>query len=161
MSINVINVNEVKVVTKPWGHEKWIADGQPNFKYALKEIFLKAGNKSSLQFHRYKQETNFIQSGTGLLHMSEIKIDPDKFENNILLKNLEDFKNSNNQFIFHAGTKSVNGQYYSNGGRVLNFVSLDDNFKSARHKSLNLIKKLNWENGHYRNDIGFKVINCK
>ncbi len=86
---------------------------------------------------------------------------PDKFENNILLKNLEDFKNSNNQFIFHAGTKSVNGQYYSNGGRVLNFVSLDDNFKSARDKSLNLIKKLNWENGHYRNDIGFKVINCK
>ena len=73
---------------------------------------------------------------------------PDKFENNILLKNLEDFKNSNNQFIFHAGTKSVNGQYYSNGGRVLNFVSLDDNFKSARDKSLNLIKKLNWENGH-------------
>lgn len=82
MTIKVINVNEVKVVTKPWGHEKWIADGQPNFKYALKEIFLKAGNKSSLQFHRYKEETNFIQSGKGLLHMSDVKIDPDKFENN-------------------------------------------------------------------------------
>ena len=76
----------IEIHPKGWGHEKWIADGQPNFKYALKEIFLKAGNKSSLQFHRYKKETNFIQSGTGLLHMSEIKIDPDKFENNAYSK---------------------------------------------------------------------------
>ena len=82
MTIKVINVDEVKVVKKPWGYEKWIANGNPNFKYALKEIFLKSGHKSSLQFHRFKQETNFIQSGKGFLHMSNSKIDPDKFENN-------------------------------------------------------------------------------
>lgn len=44
-------MKDVRFVKKPWGYEKWIADGNPNFKYALKEIFLKAGNKSSLQFH--------------------------------------------------------------------------------------------------------------
>ena len=81
MKIQVMHSKEVKVVNKPWGYEKWIADGSPNFKYALKEIFLKSGNKSSLQFHKYKEETNFIQSGKGLLHLSDLKIDADKFSN--------------------------------------------------------------------------------
>lgn len=79
MKIQVMHSKDVKVVNKPWGYEKWIADGSPNFKYALKEIFLISGNKSSLQFHKYKEETNFIQSGKGLLHLSDIKIDADKF----------------------------------------------------------------------------------
>ena len=38
------------------------------------------------------------------------------------------------------------------------FVSIDDNFKSARERALNLIRIINWENGHYRTDIGYKVI---
>ena len=75
-----------------------------------------------------------------------------------LIHSVEDDKN---KYIFHAGTKIVNSKYYSTGGRVLNFVSVDENFVLARQKSLELIKKLNWKNGHYRNDIGHKVINKK
>ena len=86
---------------------------------------------------------------------------PDKFKKNILIKNLENFEDDKNKYIFHAGTKMVNNKYYSTGGRVLNFVSIDENFVLARQKSLELIKKLNWKNGHYRNDIGHKVINKK
>ncbi len=84
---------------------------------------------------------------------------PEKFEKNVLIKNLENFRNEENQFIFHAGTKFANEKYYSTGGRVLNFISLSETFKHAREKNLNLIRELNWKNGHYRNDIGFKVIN--
>ena len=86
---------------------------------------------------------------------------PDKFKKNILIKNLENFEDDKNKYIFHAGTKIVNNKYYSTGGRVLNFVSIDENFVLARQKSLELIKKLNWKNGHYRNDIGHKVIKKK
>ena len=83
---------------------------------------------------------------------------PDSFQKNILIKNLNELKNNENQFIFHAGTKFENNEYYSTGGRVLNFVSLDRKFAIARSKSLDLIKKLNWKKGHFRKDIGYKVI---
>ena len=47
---------------------------------------------------------------------------------------------------------------FSNGGRVLNFVSLSNEFKDCRKNSIRLIDKLNWPNGFYRKDIGYKVI---
>ena len=46
----------------------------------------------------------------------------------------------------------------SNGGRVLNIVTRSDDFKSARDISLELLKEINWDNGFYRKDIGYKVI---
>ena len=61
--------------------------------------------------------------------------------------------------IYHAGTKSENNEIYAVGGRVLNFVSLSDNFADARKSVINKISELNWPGGFYRKDIGFKVIN--
>ena len=84
---------------------------------------------------------------------------PDKYENNILIKNLTTLTISKNEFIFHAGTKIIENKIYSNGGRVLNFVVLSDDFEKSRNRALELIKKVNWSNGFCRNDIGFKAIN--
>ena len=42
MSIDIKKIQDIKKVDKPWGYEKWIADGSPNFRYALKEILLKS-----------------------------------------------------------------------------------------------------------------------
>ena len=53
-------------VVKPWGHELWINGQHPC--YALKEIFIKAGTKTSLQYHNFKQETNVLFQGTANLH---------------------------------------------------------------------------------------------
>ncbi len=86
---------------------------------------------------------------------------PDKFEKNIIINNLEKLESYEDQYIFHAGTKLIDKNFYSTSGRVLNIVSIDQNFKSAREKSLKLIKNLNWKNGHYREDIGYKVIDHK
>ena len=83
---------------------------------------------------------------------------PEKFKNNILIENLNNIENSTDQFIFHAGTKLIKEKYYSTGGRVLNIVMLERNYKHARNKCINLIDKINWNNGHYRKDIGYKVI---
>ena len=46
----------------------------------------------------------------------------------------------------------------SNGGRVLNFTALSESFKLSRDRVIRLIKKLNWKNGFFRKDIGFRVI---
>ena len=83
---------------------------------------------------------------------------PDQFQNNIEIENLNKMKLTNNEFIFHAGTKLNNGKIFSNGGRVLNFVIRSKNFKNSRDRGLELINELDWKNGFYRKDIGFKVI---
>ena len=83
---------------------------------------------------------------------------PEKYENNVLIENINELKIGVNEFFYHAGTKLDKNKIYSNGGRVLNFVCLSDNFKEARSKVLQLIKMLNWKNGFFRRDIGHKVI---
>ena len=83
---------------------------------------------------------------------------PDKFINNIKINNLNNLKLNNNDFIFHAGTKGEGNEIFSNGGRVLNFVSLSSSFKNSRERAIKLIEQLNWENGFFRKDIGFKII---
>ena len=83
---------------------------------------------------------------------------PDTYQKNILINNLENFTLDENNFIFHAGTKKENEKIYAIGGRVLNFISLSDDFLQARDDVHQCIKKLDWDGGFYRGDIGFKVI---
>jgi phosphoribosylamine--glycine ligase len=75
-----------------------------------------------------------------------------------LLKILIKLNLDEKDYLFHAGTKKVNNQIFATGGRVLNFVSLSDNFFDAREKIHKNLESLNWENGYYRKDIGYKVI---
>ena len=56
------------------------------------------------------------------------------------------------------GTKINNNELVSEGGRVLNFVTLGHNFLKIRKKTIKMLKKLNWKGGFYRKDIGWKVI---
>ena len=83
---------------------------------------------------------------------------PDKYDQNILIDGLSNLNLKKNEYIFHAGTKLENDQILSNGGRVLNFVSLSDDLKTSREELINLIARLNWGNGFFRKDIGYKVI---
>lgn len=69
---------ECKRVNKPWGHELWISDGV-QMPYALKRIVFQAGNQTSLQVHKFKSETNYVLSGTGVLLISKKWFDVDRF----------------------------------------------------------------------------------
>ena len=83
---------------------------------------------------------------------------PEKYYNNIEIKNLKNLPLNKDEFIFHAGTQEKNSKIYSNGGRVLNFVIKSEEFKKSRDRAIHLIDKINWENGFFRKDIGYKVI---
>tara|TARA_Y100000816_G_scaffold204163_1_gene150527 strand:- start:2120 stop:3385 length:1266 start_codon:yes stop_codon:yes gene_type:complete len=83
---------------------------------------------------------------------------PEQYEKNVKIDGLNNLVLKKNQYIFHAGTKSENNNILACGGRVLNFVSLTDNFGSSRNDAIKLINQLNWKNGFYRKDIGYKVI---
>ena len=83
---------------------------------------------------------------------------PDTFKKNLLIKNIEEIKLGADEYLYHAGTTRINDEVFSNGGRVLNFVCISEDFFEARIKILNLINQLSWDGGFCRKDIGYKVI---
>ena len=83
---------------------------------------------------------------------------PNTFKKNIEINNLNNIKLNTNEYLFHAGTLKKNQRVYAIGGRVLNFVSLSDDFGISRKNITKILDKLNWPGGFYRKDIGNKVI---
>ena len=84
----------IKTVNKPWGNELWIADGVRT-PYALKRILFKSGNRTSLQVHEYKFETNYVLSGSGKLYRSKEKFDINAFlENGMSEQDVINYENT-------------------------------------------------------------------
>ena len=83
---------------------------------------------------------------------------PDLFSKNVEIENLKNIKLDKDEYIFHAGTLKKNNKVYAVGGRVLNFVTLSDEFNTARQRTYRNLNDLNWHDGFYRKDIGYKVI---
>ena len=83
---------------------------------------------------------------------------PGKYKKNIIIKNLDKIRSTKKDYIYHAGTKFKNKELLSVGGRVLNISSIGNDFLMIRKKIISTIKKINWKNGFYRKDIGWKVI---
>ncbi|RZO49149.1 MAG: phosphoribosylamine--glycine ligase [Candidatus Pelagibacterales bacterium] len=86
---------------------------------------------------------------------------PYNYIKNSEIKNLSSILADKNNQVFHAGTYEKNNKIYSNGGRVLNITSLSESLTEARNKSLSNLNKINWTDGFFRKDIGWKVINNK
>ena len=104
---------------------------------------------TKIKWHKHKSMTIVICS----------KGYPGNYKNNKNIKNIDKLMISKNDFIYHAGTKYKNDKLFSNGGRVLSITSVGKNFLNIRNRIIKLIKKLNWTDGFYRKDIGWKVIN--
>jgi len=124
----------------------------PKLKTDLLEIFLSCCNEKLNETEiewRNKKSLCIVLCSKGY---------PDKFKKNVLIKNMNKVKFDKNEYCYHAGTTIINEQIYAIGGRVLNFVSLSENFYDARKKTINSINSLNWNDGFYRKDIGHKVI---
>ena len=83
---------------------------------------------------------------------------PNNYIKNSEIKNLSSIILDKNNQIFHAGTYKKNNKIFSNGGRVLNITSIAENLSVARDQSLMNLKKINWTDGFFRKDIGWKAI---
>jgi mannose-6-phosphate isomerase len=68
----------MKHVDKPWGHEVWFAHTE---RYVGKILVIEAGKRLSLQYHRVKDESIYVQEGKlrltlerdGELHVEDLK----------------------------------------------------------------------------------------
>lgn len=82
---------------------------------------------------------------------------PLKYEKGKKIKGLENFEGKTDIFAFHAGTKKVNGDVLTNGGRVLGVTAKAPTLKEARDKAYEATKLIDFENKYMRNDIGMSI----
>ena len=83
---------------------------------------------------------------------------PGNFEKGVVINGLERI-HDNDVIVFHAGTVlDHNGNFLTNGGRVLAVTGVGDNFLSAHECAYCAVGKIQFEGMHYRKDIGMKAM---
>jgi len=83
---------------------------------------------------------------------------PGEFQRGSEIKGLETLKDSSLRMCFHAGTKKQNGRYLANGGRVLNATARGSSLQEARDFAYKMIESIDWPDGIYRQDIGWRAL---
>ncbi|HBH3654514.1 TPA: phosphoribosylamine--glycine ligase [Clostridioides difficile] len=77
---------------------------------------------------------------------------PDSYEKGKIITGLENL--DDDIVVFHSGTKMLDGNLVTNGGRVIGITAKSATVKDAAEKVYENIKKINFEGMHYRIDIG-------
>lgn len=62
--------------------------------------------------------------------------------------------------VYHAGTALKDSKLVTSGGRVLGVTALGNTLEEALKKSYDAVGKINFENAHYRKDIGQRALNA-
>jgi phosphoribosylamine---glycine ligase len=60
--------------------------------------------------------------------------------------------------IFHAGTKRDGSRIIADGGRVLGVTARGDTIAEAKHRAYAAVDQIDWPQGFYRHDIGFRAV---
>ena len=79
---------------------------------------------------------------------------PISYEKGKVISGLENFKDKDDYYCFHAGTKFADGEVVTNGGRVLGITAVGDSLKEARAKAYEATEWVQFENKFMRHDIG-------
>ncbi len=80
---------------------------------------------------------------------------PVKYEKGFVIKGLENFKDRDGYYVFHAGTKfDEAGRLVTNGGRVLGVTATGTNLKEARKNAYEATNRIDFDNKYMRHDIG-------
>jgi mannose-6-phosphate isomerase len=61
-------LRRTRKVTKPWGEERWLVEDDAPFGFKL--IRIRAGCRTSLQYHERKEEAAIVLSGEAALHVA-------------------------------------------------------------------------------------------
>ena len=79
---------------------------------------------------------------------------PVKYDKGLEIRGLENFKDKEGYYVFHAGTKFKDGKIVTIGGRVLGVVATGDDLKKARANAYEAVKLVDFDNKYCRSDIG-------
>ncbi len=83
---------------------------------------------------------------------------PEHYEKGFEITGLENFKDKDNYYCFHAGTKfSDDGKVVTNGGRVLGITATAPTLKEARAEAYKATEWVSFANKYMRTDIGASI----
>ncbi|MFD1795652.1 phosphoribosylamine--glycine ligase [Paracoccus aurantiacus] len=74
------------------------------------------------------------------------------------IKGLDDLPEDSFNMIFHAGTAMKDGGLVASGGRVLAATGRGDTLTQARERAYALVNGVDWPEGFYRRDIGWRAL---
>ena len=83
---------------------------------------------------------------------------PGKYKKGLEITGIEAANRMRDVVVFHAGTRLEDKQVLSHGGRVLGVTALGDTVELAIKKAYQAVAKINWQDVHYRSDIGKKAL---
>ncbi len=83
---------------------------------------------------------------------------PGKYEKGFEIKGTEDVGLSEDIVVFHAGTVLDGKKIATAGGRVLSVSALGNDFKDARERAYEAIRKISFEGMYYRKDIALRAV---
>lgn len=79
---------------------------------------------------------------------------PEHYEKGYPIEGLDNFKENDGYYVFHAGTKMAGDKFVTNGGRVLGVTAKGADLKQARANAYAATEWIQFENKYKRNDIG-------
>ncbi|MEX0306748.1 MAG: phosphoribosylamine--glycine ligase [Ruegeria sp.] len=83
---------------------------------------------------------------------------PGAYEKGTVIKGLDDLSEDSSNMVFHAGTKAAEGKIQASGGRVLNVTARGDTLQEARDRAYAAVDGVDWPDGFYRRDIGWRAL---
>lgn len=86
---------------------------------------------------------------------------PLEYQKGLPIAGLEKFKNKEGYYVFHAGTKYVDGQIVTAGGRVLGVTAKGADLKQARKNAYQAVEWVSFDNKYCRSDIGKAIDEVK
>ncbi|MEG1972691.1 MAG: phosphoribosylglycinamide synthetase C domain-containing protein, partial [Oscillospiraceae bacterium] len=84
---------------------------------------------------------------------------PQKYSKGLEISGLKEAESLENVNIFHAGTKLIDGKFYTDGGRVLGVGAVGETLEAALKRAYEAVSKISFDDMFYRKDIGAKAIN--
>jgi phosphoribosylamine--glycine ligase len=84
---------------------------------------------------------------------------PGPYEKGKVISGLDRIPNSDDLFVFHAGTRKVDDKIVTSGGRVLGVTAHGADLSSALAKAYDAVKLIDFKGRHFRTDIGQKGLN--
>ncbi len=83
---------------------------------------------------------------------------PASYKTGTVIRKLDHASQIEGVHVLHAGTKKIGGQWEAHGGRVLNIVGTGTSLKDAHARAYRAIKAIDWPEGFFRNDIGWRAL---
>jgi phosphoribosylamine---glycine ligase len=85
---------------------------------------------------------------------------PEKPEKGKIIKGLDRLKDREDVMVFHAGTKKIDGNYYTSGGRVLCVTAFGKTYQDSIDKAYDAVLQIEFDGMYFRKDIGKKALNA-